>query len=76
MRNLALDIKNQGEIYEPPLVIQDNGKYILADGNKRVTYLKLIKFPKRAPTTALQKYFETLKNEWLGEMPDKITCRG
>lgn len=75
MRNLALDIKNQGEIYEPPLVIENNGKYILADGNRRVTCLKLIKFPKRAPTTALQKYFNSLKNDWSGVIPDKITCR-
>jgi len=75
MRNLAFDIKTQGEIYEPPLVIEDNRKYILADGNRRVTCLKLIKFPNRAPSTSLQQYFGKLKDEWIGDIPDKITCR-
>lgn len=75
MRNLASDIKNQGGIYEPPLVIESGGKYILADGNRRVTCLKLIKYPNRAPSTVLQKYFSNLQSDWPGKIPDKITCR-
>ncbi|PHR92601.1 MAG: hypothetical protein COA69_07125 [Robiginitomaculum sp.] len=75
MKNLAMDITKQGGIYEPPLVIKGSNGYVLSDGNRRVTCLKLIIAPRKAPTTLLQKYFHKLQNQWTGDLPQEITCR-
>ncbi|MEP2706151.1 MAG: hypothetical protein ABJZ83_12860 [Yoonia sp.] len=74
MKNLAKDIVEQGGIYEPPLVSPEDEKYIVFDGNRRVTCLQLLKDPSRAPSTQLQDYFRSLREDWKGQFPDKITC--
>lgn len=75
MRNLAKDIVEKGEIYEPPLVSPDGTGFIVFDGNRRVTCLKLLANPRRAPTTELQEYFSNLGKKWSGKFPDKINCQ-
>jgi hypothetical protein len=75
MRNLAKDLVTKGEVFEPPLVFPSGDKYIVADGNRRTTCLKLLANPRRAPTVELQQYFADLKKKWLGAFPDKIECR-
>jgi hypothetical protein len=75
MRNLAKDIVERGEIYEPPLVAPEGNKYIVFDGNRRVTCLKLLADPRRAPTTELQTYFTSLRAKWSGAFPDKVQCQ-
>lgn len=75
MRNLAKDVVDRGEIYEPPLVAPENDKYIVFDGNRRVTCLKLLADPRRAPTTELQTYFSGLRDKWSGTFPDKVQCQ-
>ena len=42
MRNLAKDLVAKGEVFEPPLVFPDGDKFVVADGNRRTTCLKLI----------------------------------
>ncbi|MDE4133074.1 hypothetical protein PXK00_08125 [Phaeobacter sp. QD34_3] len=74
MRNLAKDIVEQGAIYEPPLVSADNGVFTVFDGNRRVTCLKLLCEPTRAPTTQLQDFFSELRKKWVGPFPEKVTC--
>lgn len=75
MRNLTKDIVGKGEIFEPPLVFPSGDKYIVADGNRRTTCLKLLASPRRAPTVELQKFFSDCREEWVGEFPDKIECQ-
>jgi hypothetical protein len=75
MRNLAKDLVAKGEVFEPPLVYEEGGKFTVFDGNRRVTCLKLIVDPKRAPTTELQTFFSDLKSKWVGKFPDKLTCQ-
>lgn len=75
MRNLARDLVAKGEVFEPPLVFPDGEVFIVADGNRRTTCLKLISNPRRAPTTDLQKFFGELKAAWPGKFEDKIECR-
>ncbi|NOC92905.1 MULTISPECIES: hypothetical protein [unclassified Ruegeria] len=75
MKNLAKDLASKGEIFEPPLVYPKDGKFIVADGNRRTTCLKLITEPRRAPTVELQQYFQKLRTEWNGTLPDTIECR-
>ncbi|RDJ27573.1 hypothetical protein DWF00_11580 [Bosea caraganae] len=75
MRNLAKDLVAKGEVFEPPLVFPHADKFVVADGNRRTTCLKLLASPRRAPTVELQKFFLDLRNQWKGKFPDKIECR-
>lgn len=75
MKNLAKDLTCEGTVYEPPLVSSEGSKYLVFDGNRRVTCLKLLHEPKRAPTTELQNFFEGLRSGWNGKMPEKILCQ-
>lgn len=75
MRTLAKDIVVQGRVYDPPLVSPEDGKYIVFDGNRRVTCLKLLANPKRAPTLELQRFFAELREKWTGVFPESITCQ-
>jgi hypothetical protein len=75
MRNLARDLVVRGEVYEPPLVFPEGDKFVVADGNRRTTCLKLFAEPRRAPTVELQQFFAELRKKWPGKFPDKIECR-
>lgn len=59
MQNLALRIVEEGRLFDPPLVTLIDGQYIVRDGNRRVTCLKLIKSPERAPKLA-RPFFSAL----------------
>lgn len=75
MRNLAKDLVAKGEVFEPPLVFPKGDKFIIADGNRRTTCLKLLAAPRRAPTVELQHFFAELKKKWPGNFPDNVECR-
>lgn len=75
MRNLAKDIVEKGEIYEYPLVSPEKAKFIVFDGNRRVTCLKLLDDPRRAPTGELQTFFREQRALWVGSFPKEISCQ-
>lgn len=75
MKGLAKDIVIKGEVFEPPLIIKQGETYDVYDGNRRTTCLKLLKDPKKAPTVELQNYFKNLREQWVGDFPNKIMCR-
>jgi hypothetical protein len=75
MKKLARDVVEAGKLYEPPLVYPDGSNFIVYDGNRRTTCLKLLANPKRAPDSDLQKFFSDLRAEWQGSFPTRITCR-
>jgi hypothetical protein len=75
MRNLAKDIVERGEIYELPLVSPDGHKFVVYDGNRRVTCLKLLTDPRRAPTAELQGFFADLKAKLEGKAFDTVECQ-
>lgn len=75
MKNLAKDITAMGELYEAPLVSPKGKKFIVFDGNRRVTCLKILKDPQKAPNAELQTYFLGLRAKWEGEFPDLILCQ-
>lgn len=75
MRNLAKDIVDRGEIYELPLVSPDKDKFIVFDGNRRVTCLKLLDDPRRAPTVELQAFFREQRAGWRGSFPENFQCQ-
>jgi hypothetical protein len=75
MRNLTKDLVAKGEMYEPPLVYPEGDKFIVADGNRRTTCLKLLASPRRAPTVELQEFFAEQRKAWSGKVPDHVHCR-
>lgn len=75
MKNLASDITRQKRIYEPPLIYKRDSKYIVHDGNRRVTCLKLLSEPSNAPTVQLQEYFSGLRNQWTSKLPEEVICQ-
>jgi len=75
MRNLAQDIVSEGQLYEPPLVSAEDGNFVVFDGNRRVTSLKVLERPSRAPTMALQDYFTKLRDEWVDTFPSSVLCQ-
>lgn len=75
MRNLTKDIVERGEIYEYPLVAPEKAKFIVFDGNRRVTCLKLLEDPRRAPTSELQVFFREQRELWQGTFPEEIACQ-
>jgi hypothetical protein len=75
MRNLARDIAKSGGIYEPPLVLSEGATFRVFDGSRRVTCLKLIADPRRAPNQELQTFFTGIKNNWKGTFPKRIQCQ-
>lgn len=75
MKALARDIVEAGEIYEPPLVSPSGDKFVVFDGNRRVTCLKILEDNHRAPNVELQSYFSALKAKWRGHFPDRIMCQ-
>lgn len=75
MRNLAKDIAAKGRIFEIPLVVPEGPKYTVFDGNRRITCLKLLNEPRRAPTAELQAFFAQQRALFAGTFPDKVECQ-
>jgi hypothetical protein len=75
MRNLTKDIVEKGEIFELPLVGSESDKFIVYDGNRRVTCLKLLSEPRRAPTAELQTFFAEQRAKWRGAFQSEISCQ-
>ncbi|MBB5770387.1 hypothetical protein HNP47_000356 [Brevundimonas vesicularis] len=75
MRNLAADIAEVGTIYDPPLVMPIDDHYIVFDGNRRITCLKLLLSPERAPTAELRDYFVRLAEEATVQISASVTCQ-
>lgn len=75
MRNLAKDIVDRGEIYEIPLVSPEKNKFIVFDGNRRVTCLKLLEDARRAPTIELQAFFREQRTRWSGSSPKASSAK-
>lgn len=75
MKKLARDVVAAGGLYEPPLVYPEGSSYVVFDGNRRTTCLKLLANPKRAPSVELQRFFADLKADWEGSFPKMVMCR-
>jgi hypothetical protein len=75
MQNLAKDVVSTGEIFEPPLVHPHKGQYIVYDGNRRTTVLKLLNDPQKAPSSDWATFFTDLKTNWNGTFPKAIECQ-
>jgi hypothetical protein len=73
MRNLAADIADVGTVYDAPLVLQSDGAHVVFDGNRRVTCLKLLHDPSRAPSVDLRVFFAGLAEGKV--FPSEVVCQ-
>ena len=74
MKNLAQDIAVEG-LYEAPLVYPMEKGYLVCDGNRRVTCLRLLFNPQLAPTPGWQKFFKSLFIKYTATIPRIVSCR-
>jgi len=76
MKNLAKDIASEGKVYEPPLVFKGEDGYIVLDGNRRVTCLKLLNNPTLSPNESWLKFFQKQAADFKGgTVPSSAECR-
>ena len=75
MRSLTKDIVKTREIYEPPLIREEGEKFVVYDGNRRTTSLKLLNEPQKAPSSDWANFFSDQRAKWVGDFPKTITCQ-
>lgn len=75
MRKLATDIVEQEQIFEPPLVRSEDQGFVVYDGNRRVTCLKLLLNPGLASTPEWQGFFQELSKQAGDSLPSVLECR-
>ena len=71
MRNLTRISSNRARSTSHPSCSPRVVRYTVYDGNRRVTCLKLLTDPRRAPSTELQRYFA----EQACEMEREVPCQ-
>jgi hypothetical protein len=74
MKALAKNISETGRLFDSPLVIKDGDKYLVKDGNRRVTSLKLLINPSKSPIK-YRDFFTDLHRRANVRLPHKITCQ-
>lgn len=74
MKALAKDIAAEGRLYEYPLVSKFNGKYLVFDGNRRITCLKLMKEPQLSPDDKWRRFFTNIVSGALKSLPNEVEC--
>lgn len=75
MRNLAADIAEVGSIYDPPLVMPTDERFVVFDGNRRITCLKILLDPQHAPTAEIRAHFTNLSENATRPIPTSLTCQ-
>jgi hypothetical protein len=74
MRKLAKDIA-VGVVYDPPLVSNESGSFVVHDGNRRVSTVKLLNNPSLAKDEKWRNFFESLKLQHSQNIPQQLHCR-
>lgn len=77
MRALAKDIAITGKIFETPLVKDENkGKYIVYDGNRRITCLKILSGLCDCYDLYDKDYYIKLRNDYqcYDKLPNEVYC--
>lgn len=74
MRKLASRIAKAGRVFDSPLVVEENGKYLVRDGNRRVTCIRLIHQPDSAPL-GQRDFFKSLHDDVSDKLSKSISCQ-
>lgn len=72
---LMEDIAKNGLSTMPILVsLDENGKWVVKDGNRRITALKLLNDPERCPEDHLKGRIRSIRNKYLANIPESVDC--
>ena len=72
---LMEDIAQNGLTTMPILVMpHSDGKWIVKDGNRRITALKLLNFPERCPAPHLIQKIIKIKEKFADNIPSTVDC--
>jgi hypothetical protein len=74
MRALAQDLARTRRLYERPLVRPDGQQFIVFDGNRRCSCIKLLANPTMAPSEKWQQFFSELSSPEVRAAFDKVEC--
>ncbi|WGI23615.1 hypothetical protein [Amylibacter sp. IMCC11727] len=74
MRNLAKRIAKSKRVFDSPLVLKHGNKFIVKDGNRRTTCVKLIHQPSKAPEK-FRTFFEVLNSQCSEELSLNLVCQ-
>jgi len=75
MRALTHDIAAAGRIFDPPLVMLHDDAYVVFDGNRRVTCMKLLIDPEMAPSDEIRNFFREERANFKAHLPTEIQCQ-
>ena len=75
MITLIQDIAENG-LTTMPILVQplDNGKWLVWDGNRRATALKLLRHPERCPVEYLKPKIKKIADKFKDSILDKVEC--
>jgi hypothetical protein len=74
MKKLASRIAGDGRVFDSPLVVPNKDRFLVKDGNRRVTCIKLIHDPARSPEK-FRNFFSDLQKSCEGRLPKSVTCQ-
>ncbi len=78
IKGLVTNISENGFLdLDIPCVFPDptnSGKYIVGEGNRRISSLKMLKTPALAKNTPLMEYIKKIKSRSTKKIPSKIEC--
>lgn len=74
MRTLAIEIAQSGRVFDMPMVVSHQDSFIIKDGNRRVTCVKLIHDPSLAPPK-FKGLFDTLNEQCATQLSKQLTCQ-
>lgn len=74
MKKLAAKIAEAGRIYDTPLVVPNGTSYLVKDGNRRITCLKLILEPSKAPEK-YRNFFSGLNKSFSEHISNLVFCQ-
>ncbi|NOR61651.1 MAG: hypothetical protein GQ535_04040 [Rhodobacteraceae bacterium] len=74
MKGLARDIAQEARIFDAPLVAKIDNKYIVFDGNRRTTCLKILTGYLQPPK-AFEAFFNDLVNNASTGLPIELECQ-
>lgn len=75
IKTLAKDIAEKGYVFAAPLVSEAEEVWVLHDGNRRVTCVKMLHNPTLANDPTWQRFFEKLSQSHKDNIPTKLVCR-
>jgi len=76
MKSLAKDLSKTCEVKVIAMVSPaKSGKYMVYDGNRRITCLKLLNKPQLAPTEEWQDFFSGIAAKAKGAIPTALDCQ-